>query len=579
VSNPAVVRLEDLRGLPFDGRFLPNSGRKVRSRLQKLASGLTTVSVRGGWSVAILWDALPSDTQAALTEKRASAARNGATSCARKSDQRRCGRPSIEISEEAWRHLLSILKEGSAPLPLTVAYRMTADLAAIEGWAWPSYGTVRNRWEAMRPGEKAMIRSGPKALDKTIPPMERSVAHLSALAIVNLDGRKCDFFVEWEDGEVSRPILLAIQDVYSRRMLGWRMVKTENADDTKAVILKVIDEFGIPDKLLTDNSRAFASKKISGGARTRFRWKSAADEPLGILPLVGCEVSFAIPGRGQSKPIERGFKDIAQQIDTLPEFKNSYCGNRPDAKPENFTGAPIPVAEARAIYDREIPRLNQRPGRRTEMAQGKLSFNEVFDKSFKYRPRRVLTESQRIHFTYDQAFLKPNRDTGALSKDGFSYWSAEHQDLLLKHKNQKLRVLFDPSDRSKPVVVQDAAGRTIIEALPCWMAGRFDSTEDARQFHRAKAQVKKADRASLKARKLMTAAELANIEKRTAAERPASAPPVSESKVVAPVFAPAPTAKEVARRNAGISQADRDEFLANKNRGVEKLAELKRRLG
>lgn len=361
-------------------------------------------------------------------------------------------------------------------------------------------------------------------------------------------------------------------------MLGWRMVKTENADDTKAVILKVIDEFGIPDKLLTDNSRAFASKKISGGARTRFRWKAAADEPLGILPLVGCEVSFAIPGRGRSKPIERGFKDIAQQIDTLPEFKHSYCGNRPDAKPEDFTGAAIPVAQARAIYDREIPRLNERTGRRTEMAQGKLSFSQVFDESFKNRPRRVLTESQRIHFTYDQAFLKPHRNHGALTINGFSYWSPEHRDLLLKHKSQKLRVLFDPADRSKPVVVQDATGRTIIEALPCWIAGRFDSTEHARQFHRAKAQIKKADRDALKARKLMTAAELANIEQRMAAARPVPAPPVSETNVVMPVFAPGSISKEVARRNAA-AEAERISFLDDLTKGVEKFAAWQQRQG
>lgn len=210
MNNPAVVRLEDLRGLPFQGRFLPNSGRKVRSRLQNLAAGLTRISVRGGWSVAILWDALPSDTQVALLEKRARATRTDATCFGSEGDQRKCGRPAIKISEEAWRHFLSILKEGSAPLPFIVAFRRTADLAAIEGWAWPCRNTIRNRYEAMRAGERALIRSGPKAWDKTVPPMSRSVAHLSALAIVNLDGRKCDFFVEWEDGEVSRPILLAI---------------------------------------------------------------------------------------------------------------------------------------------------------------------------------------------------------------------------------------------------------------------------------------------------------------------------------------------------------------------------------
>ncbi|WP_096700052.1 transposase domain-containing protein [Magnetospirillum sp. 15-1] len=458
------------------------------------------------------------------------------------------GRPRTEMSEEAWTYCLSVLQEGSKRLPLSKAYRKTAEAAAVFDWDWPCYGTVRNRWEELPAGEKALIKSGDKALDKTIPPMKRSVAHLQAMQIINLDGRQTDYFVRWKDGTSSRAIVIALQDVYSRYILDWRFAKTEDADTTKAVILDVIDRFGLFDELRTDNGRAFASKKISGGAKTRFRGRNKGDdEELGIITLIGAKIGFAKPRRGQSKPIERGFRDVAEQIDTLPEFKGAYCGHRPDAKPEEFTGTPVDIDVAEAVYQRELRTHNEQVGRRTEMAKGKLSFTQVFEESYKQRPRRDLTQAQRAFFMFDMAYLKPQKDTGALSKDGFTWWSREHQDALLKHRNGKLCVLFDPNDRSKPVIVHDAQGNVIVESLPCLKVGKFDSTEDARQHERGKAQIKAAAKRELKGRKLMVGAQLANIQKRVDDARPDPVPPVSQTNISKPLFGtPGMKAKPVA---------------------------------
>ncbi|MDN7351890.1 transposase domain-containing protein [Acetobacter senegalensis] len=493
----------------------------------------------------------------------------------------KCGRPRIEISEEAWTYFLSILKEGGKRLPLTVAYRKTEQAAAVCDWAWPSYAAIRNRWEELPAGEKAIIKSGPLALDKTIPPMTRSVAHLQAMQIVNLDGRQTDFFVRWHDGTCGRAIVIAIQDVYSRMILGWRFSKTEDADTTKAVILDVIDRYGVFDELKTDNGRAFASKKISGGATYRFRGKKPADgedEILGILPLLGCKVGFAKPRRGQSKPIERGFRDVAEGIDALPEFKGAHCGHRPDAKPEDFTGKPIDIDVAKAIYDRELREHNERVGRRTEMGRGKLSLATVFHESFRQRIPRRLTTGQRRYFLYDMVQLKPNRDTGALTSKGFTWWSAEHQDVLLQHRHGKVTAMFDPNDRSKPVTVLDREGNLLIDALPCLKRGQFDSTEDARQHERGKAQIKQGHKQSLKGRKLMTAAQLAAMQKRVDAEKPVPASPSADSNVTGAVFGappPKPKAKpgKVTPVRTGLSGDDMNSAL---NRGLDILQNMKR---
>ncbi|MDN7351349.1 transposase domain-containing protein [Acetobacter senegalensis] len=493
----------------------------------------------------------------------------------------KCGRPRIEMSEEAWIYCLSTLKEGGKRYPLKAAYRVTESAATVCNWAWPSYAVVRKRWEELPAGEKALIKSGPQALDKTIPPMTRTVAHLSAMAIVNLDGRQADFFVRWEDGTVSRPIVIAIQDVYSRLMLGWKFSKTEDSDTTKAVILDVTDRYGLFDKLLTDNGRAFASKKISGGATYRFRGKKPVDtedEVKGILTLLGVNVGFAKPRHGQSKPIERGFRDVAESIDTLPEFKGAHCGHRPDAKPEDFTGKPVDIADARAIYDRELRDHNERTGRRTEMGKGKLSLQEVFDRSFRHRIPKRLTAAQRAFFMSDMTLLKPNKDTGALSSKGFTWWSAEHQDILLQHRHGKVTVLFDPNERSKPVMVLDRDGNLLIDALPCLERGRFDSTEDARQYERGKAQVKRGHRQSLKGRHLMSRAEIAAIKKRVDAEKPAQASPKVDTNITGAVFGAAPpkpkaTPTKVTPVRSGMSGDDMNSAL---NRALDNYQNMKR---
>lgn len=484
----------------------------------------------------------------------------------------------VEISDDAWTFFLSFLKESSPRMPLTRAHRETLDAAELHGWAWPSYGTVLNRWNDIPKPERALIRHGSKALDKTIPPMTRSVAHLRAMQIVNMDGRKGDVFARWEDGTVCRYIVIAIQDVYSRCIIAWRFAKTEDSDTTKAVILDVLDRHGLFGELKTDNSRAFASKKITGGADHRFRGKATVDEVLGILPMLDVKVGFSIPEHGQSKPIERGFRDLAEQIDTLPEFKGAYCGHRPDAKPEDFDGTPVDMATVRAVYEREIRKHNEQPARRTETGKGKLSFSQVFEESYRQQPRRDITRAQRMYFMLDGVPLKPNKDTGALKKDGFTWWSPQHQDTLLKHRNRKVLVLFDPTDRSKPVMVQDREGRVIIESLPMLERGRFDSTEDARQYARGKAQIKKAARSALKARKLMTAAELANARKLIHDAQAAPQPPASDTNVSQPLFGkPGVRPGAAAPRPDGTAAVERltqrEEFEANLKRGYQKLRE------
>jgi hypothetical protein len=53
--------------------------------------------------------------------------------------------------------------------------------------------------------------------------------------------------------------------------------------------------FGIPVHCVLDNGRGFASKWITGGNATRFRFKVQAEDPTGLLVGLGCRSTGHCP--------------------------------------------------------------------------------------------------------------------------------------------------------------------------------------------------------------------------------------------------------------------------------------------
>ncbi|WP_328809175.1 transposase domain-containing protein, partial [Profundibacterium mesophilum] len=58
---------------------------------------------------------------------------------------------------------------------------------------------------------------------------------------------------------------------------------------------------------------------------------------------MGIELHWATPGHGQAKPIERAFRDFADNIAKDPRFAGAYVGHKPDAKPENYGSTAIDI--------------------------------------------------------------------------------------------------------------------------------------------------------------------------------------------------------------------------------------------
>lgn len=399
-------------------------------------------------------------------------------------------------------------------------YDRLEELAKLEGWAIPSAKTLRRRIDDEFPAEvQVLMRKGREAVTRSFPAQRRDRSCFHALEAVNIDGHTWDVFVRWEDGEITRPTITAFQDLYSGTCLSHRIDKSENKVMVRLTIADLVSNWGIPRLVWLDNGRAFASKWISGGFKTRYRFKVRDDEPEGILKNIGVEeVRWTKPYSGQSKPIERMWKDFCERIAKHPACAGAYTGNNPLAKPENYGNAAIPIGEFRALVASEIAKHNAKTGRKTATCKGR-SFLETLSDSLA-QPGvmvRKATAEQRRMFLMAAEALTPRAPSGEIHLMGARYWAAE----LVAHIGSKVIVRFDPQDLAAGATVYTLDNRLICEAEALADVPFLDA-EAARTHAKKRSDYVKAARAYADAEKRLTIDELAAMLPKAEASVPES---------------------------------------------------------
>jgi len=414
------------------------------------------------------------------------------------------GGRAADVDEEAWRLLKGDYLRPSEPTFASCYWRMVKDYAEPRGIPVPHVRTLWRKFEReVDPRLVVALRKGTDALRQTLPPQQRSVAHLHAMELVNIDGHKFDAFVRLADGRIVRPIMVAIQDVFSRKILAWRIGETESAVQTRLAFADLFRVWGIPKGCYMDNGRAFASKWITGGATSRFRFKIREEEPTGLLTALGIAIHWTFPFRGQSKPIERAFRDLCDSIARHPALDGAYTGNRTDAKPENYGARAVPLADFIGIVERGIAVHNARGGRRTETASGK-SFDDAFARSYAHAPIGKATPEQLRLALLTADEVTPCRKTGAITLYGNRYWSPAMSAIAAK----RVTVRFDPDDLSLDLHVYDRAGRYLCAAGMLEATG-FDDVAAAKMRARQEAELRKTVRRAAELEQLLSAEEVA----------------------------------------------------------------------
>lgn len=412
-----------------------------------------------------------------------------------------------ECSVEFFELLKSDYLRLEAP-PFTDCYRRATRVAKEKGLDILPERTMRRHLDAqVSRVTQVLARQGVDAVKRLFPAQTRDKTCLHALQAVNADFHKFDVFVRWpsvagEPGLVTRPQMVAFQDIYSGRILAWRLDQTPNSTAVMLCAGDMIEAWGIPEHVLLDNGREFAAKAITGGAATRFRFKVKEDDIPGLFTALGCTIHWATPYSGQSKPIERAFRDMCQSIAKDPRLAGAYTGNTIDAKPENYGSRAVELEEFLKVVSEGIEEHNARENRRSEVAMGR-SFNAVFDESYSTAPIRKATEAQRRLWLMGAEGLRADAKSGMVRFQGNEFW----EPWLTEFAGHRVVIRFDPADLWAGVHVYAQDGAYLGHAGCRLKVGFFDMDE-ARIHARARAAWLKAQKAEVEAHRTLTAMQV-----------------------------------------------------------------------
>ncbi len=413
-------------------------------------------------------------------------------------------RASAELSPEFVALVKSDWLRQSQP-SLTSCYDRAERIAKAEGIAVSPLHQVRRHLKATisKPTE-ILMRKGPQALKAYYPHQDRDKSAMAPMECVCADYHKFDVFIRWPGETLPvRAQMIAFTDIYSGKFLAWRLSLTANSHTVQLTFGDLVERYGIPKAALLDNGREFAAKVFTGGAPTRFRFKVKEDDIPGLLPMLGVKVHWATPYSGQSKPIERAFRDLCDRVAKHPAFEGAYTGNKPDAKPENYGNRAIPLDEFRTVLDEEMEAHNARQGRRSEVAFGR-SFNEVFEEGYKATPIRKATAEQRRLWLMGAEGVRGKNTNGELTLLGSRYWS----EWMYRIAGKKVVARFDPDNLHAGVHVYDLDGHYLGHAGTVAKGG-FLNVEDGRDLARKKRRLVKAAKDAAQAEKELSAAEIA----------------------------------------------------------------------
>lgn len=399
----------------------------------------------------------------------------------------------------------------------------------------PSLDSLMRRMDMEVPhAQQVMLREGEHALMQLYPPQERTIEGLDAMEWINGDGYLHNVFVKWFNGEVIRPKTWFWQDIYSRKIVGWRTDISENTDSIRLSLMDVCSQYGIPREITIDNTRAAANKWMTGGVPNRYRFKVKPDEPMGMIPMLGIKLHWSSvllgKGHGQAKPIERAFGvgGLDEIIDKHPALAGCYTGPNPMDKPDNYGERAVDAAEFLRVVAEGVAIYNGKLGRQTETCRGVMSFDQAFEQSYAQATiRKASSEQLTMLLLQAEATRVSQHGTirleagGAIASRSNRYYHAD----LAEYAGQKVVARFDPQRLHEAVIVTTLNGLHICEA-ECLEKVAFGDTQQAREHKRKRTQHTKAVKAAALAQQSMSAMEAAALLPSVSDE------PAPETKVV-----------------------------------------------
>lgn len=398
------------------------------------------------------------------------------------------------FTHEAWAFFRADYFRNERP-QFGSCYERLKRAASANGWVIPSPSSVKRKILREIPKtHQTYLRDGTYALSRMYPSLIRTVAGIEAMEWVNGDGYKHNVWVRWHNGHIIRPKTWLWQDVRTRKILAYRCDESENTNMIRLALLDVVNKYGIPKHLTIDNTKAAANKKMTGGVKNRYRFKVREDEVQGIIPALGIQLHWTTVrygrGRGQAKPIERAFSHggLGELVDKHPLLAGYHAGDNALDKPDNYQGnkAGMDYESFILALEEGIQMFNERQDRATEICQGKLSFNQAFERDYAVAEKRWATPEQLRYLLtlHEEVTLKDN-GTFTLKAGGEVQGLRNRYEAyeLIGTNHKKVVVRYDPNNLHDAVWVYSLDGTYLAEAH-CTVDAAFGDTIAAQDHSR-----------------------------------------------------------------------------------------------
>ncbi|BCK20554.1 hypothetical protein DDN06_07825 [Vibrio cholerae] len=413
------------------------------------------------------------------------------------------GKRVAKLSPEAWSMFQADYLRPEKPT-VSECYNRMVKAAEREGWEVPSLHTVRSRVNDDIPYElQVYCRGGLFAAKQALVPAQRRTrSGMHAMQRVSGDGHEFRIRCHLEDGTVIRPTVWVFQDVYSSMITGYAIDVSENTEMLGIALFNMVSKFGIPEVFDLDRGSVALSEAMTGRtSRPKATGKGKLEhkkfdnaEIEGAITALGSKVNWTRveddnvgrKGNARAKPVERLFhsKGGIGQFERHPAFAGAYAGESATSKPANYGETTVPVELVVELFAEWVADWNSQEGRRSEMARGIHSYQQVFEQSYRQIQVRKPTATQLrlcLHRTrkgvrvHDGGLVELN--AGRYSKHLVNRYRSP---LLFEYIGQSVHLRFNPYDLTGCVYAYSERGEFIGE-IPLYADVAYDDLGEARR--------------------------------------------------------------------------------------------------
>lgn len=438
------------------------------------------------------------------------------------------GKPArLEWHPGAWQFFLDHALTPRAKVD--IAYRRTEEEGKRQGWPQlPNIKTARKAIKDLPQTVVTLVKEGPTALKRLAPTAMRDYSYFKLNEVWSPNGRKMDLAVVdthgryGEKGRLLRMQLYLFVDYRSRYPVGYAYSDTLNAELVRAAFINALKKTnrGVPKRLAPDNGRELTANEHSGGCAWMRRANKNYTGMIGTFPQLGIDIDWTKVAHGQSKPVERWFRTLSENFETLPEFRGAYLGSNASDRPEECERSrAIPLE----LFEKRLPEIIAtiaRTPHRGDSMDGK-SPEQVYDELINEpgHEQRQITEVQRRMAALSRTEITI-RSNGTFVIHGAVFYSMQTAEQI---KGKGYWATYDPHDLAHPVTVyktEDGKAKKIAENVPQIVRTPGNSKAAGKEISKAQATFNKSVKASAKALGVLQSAERGHITRQAAEKFP-----------------------------------------------------------